>query len=85
MFYRSAKNRFGKGFQPLAAETQYRQGFTGARVTGRSIQILYLSAKNLIPRGFQPFITKKIFYKKNFVAIKNRLYLSHLKIQKKLS
>mgnify|MGYP003392020230 FL=1 len=38
----------------------------------------------LVPCGFQPFNTKKIFYKKNFVAIKNLLYLLQLKNSKKI-
>lgn len=38
----------------------------------------------LVPCGFQPLNTKKIFYKKNFVAIKNLLYLSQLKNSKKI-
>jgi DNA-binding protein HU-beta len=41
-------------------------------------------AKMLVPCGFQPFNTKKIFYKKNFVAIKNLLYLLQLKNSKKI-
>jgi len=42
-----------------------------------------LFVKILVACGFQRFFTKKKSHKKNFVAIKNRLYLLQLKNSKK--
>ena len=82
-FFYSLKNRTGKGFKPNIPETLYSKGFYKNEDHRAPGKIAMSFAETPCSIGFTAHLYKKIFFKKNFVPVKNLLYLLHTKFQKK--
>jgi len=84
-FFNPFKTAWAKDFRRHYPETSYSKGFHQSLFHHLQILKKQIWGKILVNCGFQQLSIKKKNQKKNFVAIKNRIYLSHIKIQKKLS